>query len=752
MRSLSREVYFYLLFLLTAAAFFPCLFNGFVWDDWSLALDVYDFEFETLSEIFGHAFLQGKEGVEPLLEYYRPLVKLSYIVDGMLWHHRAFGYHLSNLALHFANALLLLLFLRRFDCSLPASFSGALLFALHPINSQGVMWISGRGDLICSFFALLSLYLFKGFLQKGEQSSFLLALLALLAALLSKEHAAFLPLAFLVLDLREKSWRFDRTRLWAHGWSFALLLTYLFFRFFVLDISSTRWEERPEAFLALASSLSYIFLFSLGRLLLPYPPVVEHDAKNFVLEPFRWYYGFFVLLCVLLLIALFLLYRRYPSSPYLLFALLLLISFLPISNVVSFYPPVADRFLYCPSIFYSCLLALLMDSAFLRPWRREVLCVFCLLSIPLLWQQSAVYEDDVALFSSVVQESPELPLGYIALADGLWLRGQEDRAMELLEKTFELRANGGPSRLAHYRESNGEVEGAERALRRAVETFPALASSNRIKLATFLARHGREEEALEELAVVEKEEGKSLKMSLMKTLLFQRAKAWKLLAAEARESLETFPDREGELLLRRRSIRAYIELRRYEEARRELEILRLEEPDEFHHVSALLGIAEASGEYAAAMELYDLLCPAVVDGREKLRFVIRAANLAFKLGEADEAEQYYRLALAGDFAHAELRARLAVIQMKRGRFEAAAESLAQALRDEGATAGHEAAARMLFDYNERGRPSWPKVSSSKLDKEDRAFVSMVKSLLDRDYEARTEPSKPIYGPALPRGF
>ena len=124
------------------------------------------------------------------------------------------GYHVTNLVLHIAAALMLWVILRR--VSIPGGFLAALLFAVHPVNIESVAWIFQRRGLLAMLFFLLSILWYLKFdLQSplSEESSpveppsrldrpglgrwYWLSLLAFVLAMLSKGSVAILPLVLL---------------------------------------------------------------------------------------------------------------------------------------------------------------------------------------------------------------------------------------------------------------------------------------------------------------------------------------------------------------------------------------------------------------------------------------------------------------------------------------------------------------------------------------------------------------------------
>jgi 4-amino-4-deoxy-L-arabinose transferase-like glycosyltransferase len=141
-------------------------------------------------------------------DYYRPLTILSFHADFLLFGNNPAGYHLTNILLHLANSVLVyilateLLSNGRNAGRFPLFV--ALLFALHPINSEAVIWISGRTDLLCCFFALICLIIL---LKRGRSMTpliFLGLLLSLLCSLASKESSLFLPLLAIFYFIMER--------------------------------------------------------------------------------------------------------------------------------------------------------------------------------------------------------------------------------------------------------------------------------------------------------------------------------------------------------------------------------------------------------------------------------------------------------------------------------------------------------------------------------------------------------------------
>jgi hypothetical protein len=127
------------------------------------------------------------------------MVRLSWALDHALWGSWTAGYHATNLCLHGAAGVLLVALLRRAALPAPAALLGALAWVAHPLAASVTAWVSARGDSLMAIFYLAALLAFSAPGPPTRRSFVTLALLSALA-LGTKEMAASLPLAALLLD------------------------------------------------------------------------------------------------------------------------------------------------------------------------------------------------------------------------------------------------------------------------------------------------------------------------------------------------------------------------------------------------------------------------------------------------------------------------------------------------------------------------------------------------------------------------
>jgi tetratricopeptide (TPR) repeat protein len=135
------------------------------------------------------------------LGYEIPLTWMSYMLDTDLFGKGPWGYHLTNVILHAANAVLLLLVLNRATNSLWRAALAAALWAVHPLRVESVAWVTERKDVLAGFFAMATLYAYVRHAQAPGRGWFAAVLAGYCLSLLSKPPlAAALPVSLWLLD------------------------------------------------------------------------------------------------------------------------------------------------------------------------------------------------------------------------------------------------------------------------------------------------------------------------------------------------------------------------------------------------------------------------------------------------------------------------------------------------------------------------------------------------------------------------
>ena len=166
----------------TAIVYLNALQTPFIYDD-----------HRTVTENFSIRDFRDWQAVL-LFQPLRPVLNVSYAIDYAIWGANPFGFHLTNVLLHIANVLLLF----RIAGGLGViGFTTALLFAIHPMMTSAVTYVSGRSEVLCATFFLAALISARRGLIDGGRRWWILTTSFWLLALATKEIAVMFPIVVL---------------------------------------------------------------------------------------------------------------------------------------------------------------------------------------------------------------------------------------------------------------------------------------------------------------------------------------------------------------------------------------------------------------------------------------------------------------------------------------------------------------------------------------------------------------------------
>jgi tetratricopeptide (TPR) repeat protein len=183
------------LLVASLAVYLPLREAGFVWDD-----DHYVTQNRNLQDGAGLARIWLEPRTSP--QYY-PLVHTGYWVEHRLVGLDPRAYHLTNVLLHALSAFLLFRLLERLR--VPGALFAAALFAVHPVMTESVAWITERKNVLSLAFALGSLIAYLRFAPPESEAAerrwgpYALSLALFCAALLSKTVVLTLPAVVAVI-------------------------------------------------------------------------------------------------------------------------------------------------------------------------------------------------------------------------------------------------------------------------------------------------------------------------------------------------------------------------------------------------------------------------------------------------------------------------------------------------------------------------------------------------------------------------
>ena len=401
--------------LVTLAFYLPAVDARFVWDDGHFLTDN-----PLIKAGDGlHRFWFTTEG-----EDYFPLTSTSLWLEWRLWGQGPTGYHVVNMLLHAASAVLVWRVLKRLN--VPGAWLAGLIFGIHPVNVASVAWITERKNALALLLYLLSLLLYLRFESSGRRREYAGALALFLLALLSKTSVVMLPLVLLGCAwwLRGRvTWKDTLRALPFFALAGALAAIELWFHSHRV---LTHIAARPEGFLSRAAAAGWAIGFYLDKAVLPWNLAMVYPRWN--VDP-RAVAAWLPDLALLAVLALAWRYRRSWGRPLLFAAGYFIASLLPVLGVadISFmkYSLVADPWQYVAIIGVIALVAAAGVSAWERlpptPQKQLVIGLVILVAAlgVLTWQRCDVFENDVKLWRDTLKKNPRCYTAQVNLGKGL---------------------------------------------------------------------------------------------------------------------------------------------------------------------------------------------------------------------------------------------------------------------------------------------------------------------------------------------
>ena len=181
--------------LISVVALSTSLFGSFVWDD----IHLISMEIHSLSGL--SLFKSGGF-------YYRPVVGVTFLLDFLIWRWNPLGYHLTNVILHVLCVLLVFQVVKtilddhsKMEGKNLIAFFTAALFAIHPIHTESVSWIAGRTDILAALFFLLAFLAYILFRKEKMPVALALSFIFFLFSMGSKFIGVAFPAVVILYEL-----------------------------------------------------------------------------------------------------------------------------------------------------------------------------------------------------------------------------------------------------------------------------------------------------------------------------------------------------------------------------------------------------------------------------------------------------------------------------------------------------------------------------------------------------------------------
>ena len=445
---------------------------------------------------------------QTFVNLYLPVTMLSYAVDYQFSHLNARGYRLTNLAIHLGNTLLIYFLILLITQEWLPALAVALIFGVHPLQIESVIWIAERKNVLSSFF-FLQAFLFYLLFTRADKNRLILYLFCFLffvAALLSKATVVVWPVLIVAYD-----WTHNRVKklrgFLKYAPFFALslivgLATTLVFRESMLHSEG----GKPEAVgLIYHQGTFYHTVLTMTVVMVKYFKLLVFPLKQSILYEFPPYRSFFhphVLISFLALTAaaygLYVLYKR--DRKLFFWAAWFLIAFFPYSNIIPFNVFMQERYLYLPLVGFSMVFTELIRKR-LGAFRTLIFLFFCLLVFVILnvrrqevWAVPEKLWLETQAMTQGRHSAPHHNLGMQYLRKKL-----PDKAIPEFEKALQVTKdpesyNG----LAMAYEQKGELDKSVQYYGLVIQHFPHNAGAHN-NLSIVYKKMGRYNEALAEI-------------------------------------------------------------------------------------------------------------------------------------------------------------------------------------------------------------------------------------------------------------
>ena len=476
-----------LLGILTLLVYLNSLPNEFVFDDLGLIVKK-----GSIRDLWNLPGLLGVYGGGA----YRPLRTVSHALDFALFGLNPAGYRTVNIALHIVNSGLVFSLFRTLLRNPRPALLAAILFAVHPIQTESVAYISGRRDLLFTLFYLLGFAWYVRYRETDQPRYLVLTGAGYLLSLLSKEMGITLPVLCAGYDIirsmpAEKAagpattWRalaegvraaLYRNRLLYAGAGGGLLALVVYY---VFRANPSRQHEMYGGGL-------WPTLLTGARILVHYLKLIVFPAT---LNADYSYNAFPVSHAITeppVIFALIILgatwwgiYRLLSLDRWAAFGgLWFFITLLPVSQIIPHHEMLAEHYLYLPSAGLFLTAGVLLERALAADRRTIAVGTAFALVVAALGIRAAIrnrdWHNSETLWTKTVQTAPESARAHTNLGEVALGKGRFQQAYQEFRTALEIKPDDAINHdnLAVVLLRYGQFDEAEQHLRRSLEIWP----------------------------------------------------------------------------------------------------------------------------------------------------------------------------------------------------------------------------------------------------------------------------------------
>ena len=525
---ISGITVFILLIVLTGTVYLNSLNNGFHFDDIHHIVD--NKYLRSLNNIPRFFIDIDTFSAESAVSggHFRPLVLTSHAVSYAISGANPIGYHIVSLIFHVGSAFMLFLIVKAILSGVRQDISGvsgarndsagffvalaaALIFAVHPFNSEAVNYITARSSLMSGFFYLLAFYCWVRYRVSLTSYFYLSSLLAFLLSLLSKEMAITLPLILFIYDLYFIPVSGDsfykrlkmHCRVSAGIIPFVLVISipYIIASIYLAD---SRISSKPTDYYLHLLTEAKVIVKYIYLLFVPAGLSVEHKI------PFAasiWETGVIgsIVLIALIIAVLLILYRHKDIEwrAVSFFSFWFFISLLPVILVV-LQAPLQENRGYIAAAGFAVFAGTVLNKSVQWSRRHAALKILLLILVLILYsamtiERNVIWASEYNLWEDAVKKSPMSWRAHYVLGKVYYNSRLEGLAIKEITRAVEIKPDyfDALHALGVIYMKRGELEPAREMLEKAVDAEPYW-SNGRMSLGEVYEKLGRRDLAFRE--------------------------------------------------------------------------------------------------------------------------------------------------------------------------------------------------------------------------------------------------------------
>lgn len=440
-KNIFQWIYLLGILLLTILVYSKSIKNDFIrsWDDNLYILQneiIKDTGFENVKTIFSSIQIDNYSPITTLI------LAIEYSINGP----EPLPFHVTSLIFHILNILLVYFFIHRLTGKRNVSLITTLLFAVHPMFVESVVWIPAQSSIICSIFSLVTLIFYVDYVKSAFKIKYLvISFIFFLLSLMSKSITVTLPFLLILIDYflrRRFSFKiiYEKIPFFALSILFGIIAIRSLGSYFIGDITDTGFSFIDKIFFS-----GYLIVVYTAKLLIPFKlSALHYYPEQSGVLPFEYY-----IVPLFIILIIFGIFKSGRFKKQLIFGFLFyVISISIVLPLFSYRQTIfAERYLYTAYIGLFVIIGLLYDvitsnksklSRKQKSYFITVLTVLTLFYSVYSYNRTKVWENGVTLFTDVVEKYPNHFKGYGMLGVAKTIISDLQGALSTYEKGLAL--------------------------------------------------------------------------------------------------------------------------------------------------------------------------------------------------------------------------------------------------------------------------------------------------------------------------